>query len=149
MILNDYRTGGFPLTRRSPIICSISDGTMEVAYSRFMLKKIIDRTKKSNKEIKECLGVWPGKKSTDCFIIDPKDYTALVPPEIHADIDSAEEIIVVCDENGVFEGIQYRPGSFAKDRTPVISKDYLLLDYIRYTGLRCGNVTGSINDIKI
>lgn len=143
MILNDYETGGFPITRRSPVICFFSDGTVEVTYNRFELKKVIDKHK--NLSLSKCLGVWPGKKNTDCFIINPEMYCAHVPPEIYADIDSAEEIIIVINEKNIFEGVRYTPGPHAKDRTPVISRDQSLINYIIYAGLKCRNVTGLIN----
>lgn len=143
MILKDYLTGGFPITRRTPVICCFEDGSVVVVYNRYKLKEVTDRIVLKCK----CLGVWPGKRFTDCFLIDPEYYCEKVPPIIHADIDSAQEIKVVSDDEGNFEGIEYKPGPFANTEAIIVSKDVQLLIYIRYAGLKFTRVVGSINDL--
>lgn len=142
MILKDFLTGGFPITRRTPVICSFADGSVEVAYNRYTLKKVTMRTEKS-----VCLGVWPGKKNTDCFLIDPKYYCEKVPSEKHANIDSAAEIKVIKDEEGVFQGVEYIPGAFALDQTPVVSREKELWEYIKYARLKYKRVIGALYGI--
>jgi len=143
MIIKDYLTGGFPITRRTPVICAFENGTVAVAYNRYRLKEITEKTLLKCK----CLGVWPGKRFTDCFLIDPKCYCEKIPPRIHADIDSALEIKVISDKDGNFEGIEYKPGPFANTEATIVSKDVELLNYLKYAGLKFTRITGSINDL--
>lgn len=131
MILRDFLTGGFPITRRSPAVCMISDGSVKVAYNRFDLKNIINSSLVLN-----CIGVWPGKKNTDCFILDPDAYRNLAPPERYKDIDSAEDIKIFINPDGYFVKISYIPGAFSSDRTPHESEDMNLCSYIQTAGLK-------------
>ena len=131
MILRDFETGGFPISRRSPVICMISDGSVKAVYNRFDLKNIINSSTNLS-----CIGVWPGKKNTDCFILDPDAYKNLAPPEIHKDIDSAEDIKIFINSDGYFMKISYVPGAFSSDRTPHESEDINLCSYIKAAGLK-------------
>jgi len=142
MVLKDFLSGGFPITRRTPVICSFADGTVEVVYNRYALKEVTERIVKKS----TCLGVWPGKKNTDCFLINPEKYCEKVPPKEHADIDSAVEIKIVRDEDGIFQGIEYQPGPFALNQASIISTDKELFEYIKYARLKSKNVIGSLYD---
>lgn len=128
MIRNDFITGGFPVCLRAPIICILANSQLKIAYNRFDLKEISSKNK-----IELCFGVWPGKKTTDCFLIDPKAYTSHCPPERHKNIDSAENIIVQKDTEGNFIGISYLPFG---ETTWIVSYEPLLFDYIRLNGLK-------------
>ena len=132
MILHDLRSGGFPVSRRAPIICVSNKGEISVVYNRYDLnntKKLI--------EIKYCMGVQPGRKNTDCFILDPESYTKITPPEEFRDIDSAENIEVQKSFENKLKQINYTPGPHSDDKTPIISKDQKLYDYIKFAGLKC------------
>lgn len=126
MIRLDYKTGGFPLSQRAPIICIVPDNQIKMAYNRFDLKKIM----KDNK-ISLCFGVWLGQKTTDCFIIDAEEYTRIDIPECHKDIDSATDLRVSLDKYGALLEIKYKKNSIR-----VTSKEPELLEYIYKNGLK-------------
>lgn len=126
MILRDFEEGRFPLTRRSPAICTLADGTVKVAYNRYDLAQIILK-----EEVLSCVGMWPGKKNTDIFILDPSAYT-IAPPEKHKEIDSASEIILYYDPNGDFIKLSYK----LSDDVDIISDEHKLLEYVKTVGLK-------------
>lgn len=131
LILNDFFTGGFPINRKSPVMCITDDGGVTIAYNRHMLHSILNE-----KRIKSCFGIWPGKKYTGVFNLCVEEYAdAPYPPKEHADIDSAESVMVHL-ENGEFDSIVYTPGPQESDHTPVVCKDVKLFDYIRTVSLR-------------
>ena len=70
MILKDFETGGFPVSRTIPALCFTEEGTLLVAYDPTTLSKICTENK-----IKICVGVWHGKINTDCFILSPDHYS--------------------------------------------------------------------------
>jgi len=130
MILRDFESGGFPITKRSPVICTLPNGSVKVAYNRFDLKKIITINK-----LISCVGMWPGKKNTDCFILDPEAYT-IAPPERYKDIDSATDLKVYLDPDGAFMKITY----IINDLVTVESDDKELLEYVRKVKLKHQNL---------
>lgn len=129
MILNDFKLGGFPITKRSPVICTLEDKQVLVAYNRYDLKNII-----TNHYVISCVGVWPGKKNSDCFILDPEAYI-IAPPERYKDIDNATDIKVYFDSNGLFMKITY----IINDTVTVESDDKKLLEYTRKVKLKHQN----------
>ena len=135
MIRNDSYRGGFPISRRVPVICT-HETNIQVAYNNYDLKQILDsyRLQKIENEI-TCFGVWPGKVNTDLFLLDQNYYGYLSPPEIHKDIDSALSITVTMSA-GKFKELEYIPGSSWADSTPIKSNDPLLFDYISKIGLK-------------
>jgi len=133
MILHDFESGGFPITQRSPVICTFSDCTVKAAYNRYDLKKIIES---SGVVMISCVGIWPGKGISDCFILNPEAYR-IAPPEGFKDIDDAKEIIVYNDTDGSFMKISYK----ISDQKPIFeSTDKELLKYIRTVGLKYQNL---------
>ena len=129
MILTDFKKGGFPITKRSPVICTLPDGTVKIAYNRYDLSKIIKIDK-----ILSCVGMWPGKKNTDCFTLIPDHYMD-APPEKFKEIDNATEIKTyfylgepedssLMKITYVLEGVNYETG------------DKKLMDYINKVGLK-------------
>lgn len=131
MIRKEYETGGFPITRRTPIVCLFLDGHVKICYNRLTLKKTIE---KQGGPVR-CLGVWPGKKSTDCFLINPEYYIKFSDiPEIYADIDSAVDISII-KEGGIFSSVVFIPYD-SEDRVTVVCKDRKLYDYIISVGLK-------------
>ena len=131
MIRYNFEQGNFPISRRSPVIC-IFERILKVVYNRFDLKKAINLP-----DIRICLGIWPGKKNTDCFVLNPEAYlNSVVPPEEHKDIDSAEKITIMSDLQKKFIKIIYIPGNFDNNKVPIESKDMKLFDYIKNTGLK-------------
>jgi len=129
MILSDFKRGGFPLTRRSPVICTLPDGTVKVAYNRFELSQII----KVNK-ILSCIGMWPGKKNTDCFSLDPNHYMD-APPERFKEIDNATEIKAYF-YSGKPQGKSLKKITYILDGINFETDDEKLMDYIRKVGLK-------------
>ena len=128
MIRKDFETGGFPLQNLSPAICIDANYNFHMAYNRFELITLL-RTK----DIKTCFGIWPGKKNTDGFIMDPKIYVALpLPPEEHKEIDNAIEITVYM-EGEKFSRMSY---FLNKDEVKIESKDSALFNYVKKVGLR-------------
>jgi hypothetical protein len=139
MILRDFESGGFPITRRSPVICTLSDGSVKVAYNRFDLKNIIlsgmISAGRTAPEVISCVGMWPGKKNTDCFILNTDAYK-IAPPERYKDIDNAIEIKIYNDPNGSFMKVTYK----IIDKPLVESTDKELLKYIKAVGLKHQNL---------
>src|SRR5512135_2368334 len=106
MIRKDFETGGFPLQNLAPAICICADYSIQMAYNKFDLVKIL-----KNNDVRSCYGVWPGKKMTDSFVLDPKSYSEMpLPPENSKDIDNASEIIVHMEEGQSFLKVSYRVG---------------------------------------
>jgi hypothetical protein len=131
MIRNDFEHTGFPICHRAPVICFFENG-LTIVYNRFDLHAFLEK----NGTTCRCVGIWPGKKSTDGFTLNPKSYSTLIPPpEEHKDIDSSESISVTFSSDGKFEELLYVPGNFFEDRTPILSKDIKLFEYIRKSGL--------------
>ena len=131
MFRSEYVSGGFPIDNTRPVLCVSRSGEARLAYNRTELRKNYDL----DPEMK-CYGVWAGNRNTDIFHIDPKAYTAVMPPEKNADIDSAECILVYLAVDGAFERLEYKPGRHAKDRTPVMSREQAFYDYVKKSGLR-------------
>jgi len=129
MIRNDFYTGGFPITSRSPIVL-ISNESIKTVYNRYDLKLELDLIKKNSSDIK-CFGVWPGNKITDIFVLNPDYYGYLCPPENHKDIDNSKEIKVTIDDKTGFKEVYY-----IWEGVKVISKDSDLFKYIKEIGLR-------------
>lgn len=139
MILKDFIDGGFPITRRTPVICTcMTCATTQLFYNRYDFKKFIDEDKKKHTcpSVVSCIGLWPGKRTTDGFILNPEVYTRYSPPEEHKDIDSAESITVFSHGDSVFSHVTYTPGSFSNKLIPVVSSDKTLFDYIKNAGLK-------------
>jgi len=130
MVRKEFIQGGFPVNRRAPIIGLTSDNELHIFYSHYDLHKLAQ-----TKEISKCIGIWPGKKNTDCFILDPKVYSKYSPSVIHKDIDSAEEINVFFSGSD-FDRIEYKPGPFAENRTTIISRDKKLYQYLNNIGVK-------------
>jgi hypothetical protein len=129
MILKDFKTGGFPISANVPVLCIDEKYALHVAYNRVDLAKIL----KGN-DIKCCYGVWPGKKNTDCFILDIESYAKMpAPPEAHKEIDVAEQVTLYLDEDNNFSKIAYRT---TKGDFQIVSRDPALLDYIKKMGLK-------------
>ena len=103
MIDSCFVKSGFPLSKKFPILCIKEDYTALAVYNRFDLHKAL-----KNNKIKSCYGVWLGKNNTDCFLIDPVEYTKRLPPEHAKNIDSANSIKVITDRDGVFIEVLYR-----------------------------------------
>lgn len=90
MIRNDFQSGGFPINRHSPVLCYSSENRLFIAYDNYTLKTILNTV-----DVKKCVGVWPGKRDTDIFRLNPDNYkNMIVPPSDLRDIDHAEEITV-------------------------------------------------------
>ena len=130
MILKDFEKGGFPLNKRCPVFCSTEHGELYVAYDRFSLKAIID-----NKKIKKCVGVWPGKHETDCFLLIPDNYR-VAPPIDHREIDNATSIKIFYGKGQTFHRVEYiiEDNQGVKNNFTTENKD--LLDYITRIGLK-------------
>jgi len=124
VLLNDFKDGGFPLCRRAPILCITPVGP-QIVYNRYTLAHIA-----AQQEILYCIGVWPGKKSTDAFIINPEAYIKCLPPEEHADIDSALEILLKGDS------VAYIPGPHQNPVPVMVSDSPDLVKYIKTAGLK-------------
>jgi hypothetical protein len=132
MISHDFEYGRFPICRRAPVICFFEKG-LRIVYNRYDLHDFLNK----NGLACRCIGVWPGKKSTDCFVLNPKSYSLIdIPPEMSKEIDSAEGIIVKLSSDGNFEDLTYTPGTFVEDRTPILSKDGKLFEYVKKSGLK-------------
>jgi hypothetical protein len=127
MLRRDFQTGGFPLRDLCPVLCIGADDSLHIVYNKFDFITLLQ-----TKNIRLCCGVWPGKKTTDGFVLDPKAYaSAPKPPEEHKDIDNAEAITVIM-EKSLFSKLRYS----LKDQTPIESRDSDLLEYIKKSGLR-------------
>lgn len=128
MILKDFETGGFPINSRSPVLCISPTGGIQVAYNHYDLKKILLKG-----SITSCIGVWPGRKSTDCFILSVDSYKSIeVPPEANKGIVNAEQITVHFHQ-GIFFDIEYN--EVGGERV-ITSNDPALFNYITKMGLK-------------
>lgn len=127
MIRDELDMSGFPVCRRAPVLC-IVEGGFAVAHSRAELRYIAERFPGA-----KCAGVWPGKANSEVFSIDLTSYASRVPPALHADIDSAGGIVV---HSGSDPRVEYVPGPHASDRTPVVSRDPALIEYVRGAALQ-------------
>lgn len=88
MISRDFEKGGFPICKRAPALCYSSEGKIYVAYNRYTLHMILN-----SGNIVKMVGVWPGKKNTDIYVMNIDTYKGIpIPPAEYADIDSAEEV---------------------------------------------------------
>lgn len=128
MIKHDFETGGFPINRRAPILCLTGDGNIFIVYNRFDLRIALNRG-----PIVKMLGFWPGKYDTDCFVLKPEAYMEVpAPPADHADIDSAEEVAVIYDQDEKFVRLWYR------DNKNKITESLCLelLTYIKVAGIK-------------
>lgn len=103
MIRNDYKDGGFPISRRNPVVGVSQDGQVHVAYNRYDLKQMLGRN------IISICGVWPGNKNSDVFPLDHICYreNLPVPPEQDKEIDSSPEIVVKVTKEQEFRGVAY------------------------------------------
>jgi hypothetical protein len=109
-----------------------------ICYNRFDLKKAIEL---SGVNSCVCMGIWPGKKTTDGFILNPGSYTTLSSPEEHKDIDSAESITVAFHpDTNAFTRLYYTPGAFAENQTMIMSQDKALYEYVKNSGLKFKSV---------
>jgi hypothetical protein len=129
MIIKDFEKGCFPVCAKAPVLCIDAGYNLHVADNRFVFVSILKMH-----DITGCYGVWPGKKNSDCFILDPKAYAGIaVPPEINKEIDSAERIILCLDSDHNFSKISY----VMRDSDVMIdSRDKSLYDYVKKTGLK-------------
>jgi len=133
MIRNDFYTGGFPISKRVPIIC-VLEQNITVCYNNYDLKLILDlyRSQKLIDKV-ACFGVWPGKMNTDLFLIDHNYYGFVSPPEIHKDIDSAL-LIEVFLSGGEFEELVYISPLPLSESIRVT--DPAVYDYVKKIGMR-------------
>lgn len=130
MIRKEFEKGGFPLCSIAPILCIDENFALYVAYNRYDLIKILKTQK-----IKVCYGIWPGKWTSDCFIIDPQAYINIpIPPEEHKEIDNSKDIIVDLTKDGIFVKIQYLPRK--PDAVWIESKDENLYSFIKNSNIK-------------
>jgi len=130
MIKHDFETGGFPINRRAPVLCLTGTGNIYVVYNRFDLRVALGRY-----VVVKMLGIWPGKRHTDCFVLNPDEYKDTpAPPADHADIDSAEDVVLVYDKKESFLRITYRED--VTKASVVVSDSQELLHYIEQAGIR-------------
>ena len=72
MVLKDFETGGFIVSTVVPVLCFLKgDKKLLVAYSNDFLSKIIQE---NYDNIELCVGVWPGKSHSDCFLLSKDHY---------------------------------------------------------------------------
>jgi len=130
MIKRDFETGGFPINRRSPVLCLTGEGNIYVVYNRFDLRVALHRA-----TIVKMLGVWPGKRNTDCYVLNPSAYMDVpIPPAGHADIDSAADVVVINDKDEHFIRLLYRDDVTKFEA--VESRSSELLEYIKVAGIK-------------
>lgn len=130
MLINDFKEGGFPISNHTPIICVHESGKATPVYSYYDLKETI-----TNNKIIHLLGVWPGKRNTDCYPLDILIYSKVpIPPVLHKNIDSAVKIVIIM-ESGEFSKVVYRPGPKCDNKTALESNDKELYEYIKKVGL--------------
>lgn len=131
MVRDDYKQSGFPLCNVAPVICIDADCSYYIAYNRFDLVALLRKF-----DIKTCFGVWPGKKNTDCFDLDPKAYVDMpLPPELHKDIDNANDILVEMESEGAFYRISYMPKD-SPDGVRIQSKDPAVYEFVKKAALK-------------
>lgn len=124
MIIKDFETGGFPISRQSPVICLSDNKDLFIAYNNYKLKQIFD-----NCTVIKCIGVWPGKINTDIFVLSTQYYGKIAPPVEHKDIDNAEKITLISDKNGEVSKLKYILNSIE-----YVSKDQNLIKYVTSAG---------------
>jgi hypothetical protein len=133
VIRKDFETGGFPISRRCPVFCLSDAGELFIAYNRFTLGITL-----RIRTIKKCVGIWPGKRNTDCFPLRVSCYNAIpVPPKEHQLIDDSPEIKVIYETGGIsFKRISYVSEDLKGNQIKVESTDEKLKDYIIKSGLQ-------------
>lgn len=135
MIRDEYKLKGFPVNAKNPVLCIAENGEVFLAYNRYSLSLIF-----KHRNIKKCLGVWPGKINTDCFPLDVESYSNLpAPPEKHRNIDDSPEINVSY-EKGVFKKVAYSDRLSDGSIVQVVSEEKELYDYIINVGLKHRNI---------
>ena len=135
MFRKDFETGRFPISKRSPVIGLSKNGSICVAYNRSDLRDI------ANMPEIALIGVWPGKKNTDLFYLNPGCYKSIpIPPKGHEDIDSAESIIISYITPGTFDRVTYQ----LPEQVPILCKDKSIVDYIKESGIRHSVVFGGV-----
>jgi hypothetical protein len=137
MIRNDFLGGGFPICRRCPIICLFDSAEFISVYNNYDLHKV-----KSSHTIKKMLGIWPGNKDTDIFMLDPEFYGEVFPPMAYKDIDSASDIKIFYKSAELFDRIEYVPGFHVENREKITSNNKDLLNYLRAVRLKNTLVIG-------
>jgi len=132
MILHDFEKLGFPISKRAPVLCFGTDGKVYVAYNRYSLRLVMQKI-----EIVKSIGVWPGRKNTDCFVLDPAAYkTTPVPPAENADIDSADDVTVFYGPDDQFLRVAYKEDPIDHSESVCISTKAELLTYIEQAGIK-------------
>ena len=127
MIRKDFEDGGFPLNNRAPVMCVTVDGLVLLAYNNYDLKRVLDT---KGLQIRKLLGIWPGKRNTDVFVLKPECYGKIAPPKEHKEIDNAETVVIEYAKNSVFSAVLY-----ALYQGPIISsKDQALEKYLKVAG---------------
>jgi hypothetical protein len=117
----DFETGRFPISKRSPVIGIVKEEIF-TAYNHTELEKM------SHIPGITMIGIWPGKKNTDVFILNTESYKDTpVAPHGHENIDSAESITVYYSSPNVFDHVTYT----LPEQTPIICKDPQLVTYIK------------------
>jgi hypothetical protein len=126
MVRKDFEDGGFPINNRAPVLCITDEGAVFLVYNNYDLKELLEK----KLGIKKLLGVWPGKRMTDLFVLNPGKYGKNAPPVEHKEIDNAEKVIIAYNKQDIFLSVIYTlPGG-----SPIISKDPLLGAYLKSSG---------------
>jgi len=137
MFRNDFATGQFPISKRCPVIGFHHHGKrstpgfpVSVVYNHKNLREMaIDGLYGKITMV----GIWPGKRNTDLFYLNPDYYKDIsIPPEGHEDIDSADAIIISYSAPNVFDHVTYQ----FSEQTPIICKDPSIVNYIKESGIR-------------
>ena len=137
MLRHDFIDGGFPLCRQAPALIWSGLDAPEVVYNRFDLRRVATKYKLPDQQaVIHCYGFWPGKKTSDCFVLSAVEYAKYAPPAEHKEIDSASSIQVTLNSDASFESLVYVPGAAADDETPILSRDQELFEYIRSAGIK-------------
>lgn len=124
----DMEDGGFPISRRNPVLCFLEDSDIKYAYNRFNLSRILN-----GGGVKKAIGVWPGKKNTDVFILSVETYKEIpTPPEEHEEIDSSPEVVVKLGKDGMIRGIAYLNQRTDKE---TVTQDPKVYSYIKAAGI--------------
>lgn len=127
----DLEESGFPISRRNPVLCFMDgdDRDIRCAYSRCQLSRVL----KEN-PVTKMVGVWPGKKNTDVFILNVESYKNIpTPPEEHEEIDSSPEVVVKLGKGGDLRGIAYFNQELNQE---VVTQDSEVYDYIKAAGVQ-------------
>ena len=131
MIRKDFEDSGFPICKRAPVLCFSKSGDVHIAYNHYALKRILEEH-----DILQCMGIWPGKRNTDCFPLNPDEYAKYAPPEKHRDIVDAEEIKVHRGKDGKHLEICYTMRDNRGNCYDVVSQEPELYQYLAEAGLR-------------